>query len=181
MNKSIINWLINWGSISWLITQLINDPYECLHMPTISAFLSRLTGPTQLWQGSWKQLSLKYQWVQVLRLRTNPWRVHEVKYLPPMKVAYSHTGFNDDQASYFSMKVLVFAEPRHIFLNHCWRELWPQVLSLQWPHRYQWLTALEPCIKTIRYVRHSQATSISYTVLVANYWSSTATLSYKSL
>ena len=33
----------------------------------------------------------------------------------------------------------------------------------------------------LKYVHHSQATSISYAVLVTDYRSSTATLSYKSL
>ena len=36
---------------------------------------------------------------QVLKLRTNPWRVHEAKYLPPTVVIYSHTAFHNDQAS----------------------------------------------------------------------------------
>ena len=33
--------------------------------------------------------------VQVLRLITNPWQVHKVKYLPPTKVTYSHAGFHN--------------------------------------------------------------------------------------
>ena len=36
--------------------------------------------------------------------------VHEVKYLPPTKVTYTHTGFQNGQASYFNMKVFVFAD-----------------------------------------------------------------------
>jgi len=36
-------------------------------------------------------------------------------------------------------------------------------------------------LQRLRYVHHSQATPISYTFLVADYWSSTATLSYKPL
>ena len=58
--------------------------------------------------------------VPVLKLRTTQWQVHKVKYLPLTEVIYSHTGFHNGQASYFNMKVLVFAEPGHtIFLNHC--------------------------------------------------------------
>ena len=37
----------------------------------------------------------------VLRLRANQWQVHEVKYLPPMKVTCSGLGFYNGQASYF--------------------------------------------------------------------------------
>ena len=42
-----------------------------------------------------------------------------------MKVTYSHTGFHNDQASYFSMKVLAFAEPGHLqfLLKHCYYNL----------------------------------------------------------
>ena len=36
-------------------------------------------------------------------------------------------------------------------------------------------------VQRLRYVHHSQATTISYTLLVADYWSSTARLSYKQL
>ena len=36
-------------------------------------------------------------------------------------------------------------------------------------------------VQRLRYVYHSQATPISYIFLVADYWSSTATLSYKHL
>ena len=36
-------------------------------------------------------------------------------------------------------------------------------------------------VQRLRYVHHSQATPISYTFLVADYWPSTATLSYKQL
>ena len=36
-------------------------------------------------------------------------------------------------------------------------------------------------VQRLRYVQLSQATPISYTFLVADYWSTTATLSYKSL
>ena len=36
-------------------------------------------------------------------------------------------------------------------------------------------------VQRLRYVHHSQGTPISYTFLVADYWSSTATLSYKLL
>ena len=58
--------------------------------------------------------------VQALRLRTNPQRVHEVKYLPPMKVIYSYTGLHNGQASYFNMKILIFAQPGHMqFLCCC--------------------------------------------------------------
>ena len=46
--------------------------------------------------------------VQLLRLRTNPWQLHKAKCLPPTKVC---------KASYFSMKILVFAEPGNIFLT----------------------------------------------------------------
>ena len=43
---------------------------------------------------------------QVLRLRTNPWRVHKVKHLPPTKVTYSLTKFHSDQPSYLYLHLL---------------------------------------------------------------------------
>ena len=70
-------------------------------MPTISAFLSQANRAYSDWTRQ-----LEASMVQVLRLRTNPWQVHRAKYLTNI---YSHTGFHNCQASYFNMKVLVFA------------------------------------------------------------------------
>ena len=55
--------------------------------------------------------------VQMLRLGTNPWQVHEES----MNVTYSQAGFHSGQASYLNMKVLVFTEPGHMLflLNPC--------------------------------------------------------------
>ena len=49
--------------------------------------------------------------VQTLRLKTNPQWVHKMKYFPLMKRTYI---LPNRQASYFNMKVLVFAEPGHM-------------------------------------------------------------------
>ena len=43
--------------------------------------------------------------------------MYEVECLAPKKVTYSHTGFHNAQASYFNMKVLVFAVPWHMVLK----------------------------------------------------------------
>ena len=86
-------------------------------MPTISAFLSQANRAYSTLARQLEAVIIEVSTLQALRLKTNPWRVHEVKYLPPTKVTYSHTGFHNGQASYFNMKVLVFAEPGHI--NHC--------------------------------------------------------------
>ena len=62
-------------------------------MPTILAFLSQLTEPTQLnLARQLEAVTIEVSTVQALRLRTNPWKV-KVKYMPPEKVTYSHTGF----------------------------------------------------------------------------------------
>ena len=71
-------------------------------MPTFSP---RLTEPLNLDQAAGSSC-IELSAVQVLRLRTNPWQVHEAKYFPPTKVTYSHTEFHNGQASYFSMMVL---------------------------------------------------------------------------
>ena len=63
-------------------------------MPTILAFLSQLTEPTQLnLARQLEAVTIEVSTVQALRLRTNPWKVNKVKYMPPEKVTYSHTGF----------------------------------------------------------------------------------------
>ena len=69
----------------------LREPYECLHMPN----RAYTTLTTQL-----KAVIIAVSTVQVLRLRT-------------MNGTYSPTEFHNGQASYFNMKVLVFAEPGH--------------------------------------------------------------------
>ena len=89
-------------------------------MSTISAFLSQANRAYETLTRQLKAVIIELYTVQALRLRTDPWRVHEAKYLPPTKVTYSHTGFHNGQASYFNMKILVFAEQdMQFFLNHC--------------------------------------------------------------
>ena len=81
---------------------------QCLYIPILYFTLS-----LRAYSISTRQLEtviIEVSTVQVLRLRTNPWRVHEVKYLLSTKVTYSHTGFHNDLAGYLNMKVLVFAE-----------------------------------------------------------------------
>ena len=84
------------------------------------------------------------------------------------------------------MKVYLFAEPGHM------QFFWCITTNLSYDQKYrpfrdhtnviyELQLLIEPCTKTIVYVHQSQAISISYTFLVADYWSSTATLSYKSL
>ena len=60
-------------------------------MPTFSP---RLTEPLNLDQAAGSSC-IEVSAVQVLRLRTNPWQVHEAKYFPPTKVTYSHTEFHN--------------------------------------------------------------------------------------
>ena len=90
-------------------------------MPTILAFLSQANRAYSTLTRQLEAVIIAVSMVQVLRLSTNPQRVHEAKYLPTTKVTYGHAGFHNDQASYFNMKVLVFAEPGHMqfFFNHC--------------------------------------------------------------
>ena len=75
-------------------------------MPTFSPWLIAYSTLTEQLEVVINEVSMS----KVLRLRTNPWQVHKVKYLPPPKVTYSYTGFHNDQASYFNMKVHIFAE-----------------------------------------------------------------------
>lgn len=52
-------------------------PYECVYMPTVSAFFPWLTATLT---GELEAAMNEVAMVQVLRLRTNPWWVHEVEY-----------------------------------------------------------------------------------------------------
>ena len=89
-------------------------------MPTISAFLSQANGAYSTLTRQLEAVIIEVSAVQVLRLRNKPWEVHETKHLPPIKVTYNQTGFPNGQASYFNIKVFVFAEPGHMqFFNHC--------------------------------------------------------------
>ena len=83
---------------------------ECLHMPTILAFLSQHNRAYSTLNRQLEVIIIEISVVQVLKLRTNQWQVHATKYLLPTKVTYSHTGFHNSQASYFNLKVFVFAE-----------------------------------------------------------------------
>ena len=115
-----------------------------------------------------------------------PWRVHEAKYMTPTNGTYSYAGFHNGQASSLNMKVLVFAEPGHVqlFCKHAlltWIMIKSVVPSVTTPTSPTSCSTWALYKDYGMYVHHSQATSISYTFLVADYWSSTATLSYKSL
>ena len=83
-------------------------------MPTISSILFQANRAYSTLTRQVEVVIIEVSAVQALRLRTNPRQVHEAKYLLPRKMTYSHTGLHNGQASYFSMKVLVFAEPRHM-------------------------------------------------------------------
>ena len=63
---------------------------------------------TQIWLFNVHKLSMKYLQLKHYELRTFPWRVHKMKYLTPMNGIYAQAGFHNGQASYLSMKVLVF-------------------------------------------------------------------------
>ena len=76
-------------------------------MPTVSAFLSQANRAYSTLTRQLEAVIIEASTVQLLRLSTNPQQVHKVKYLPS-KVAYSHIGFHNGQAS---MRVLVFVEP----------------------------------------------------------------------
>ena len=83
-------------------------------MPTILTILSQANGAYSTLTRQPEAVIIEVCTVQVLRLRTNPWRMHKAKDLTPTKVTYSHTGFYNGQASCFNMKVLIFAEPGHM-------------------------------------------------------------------
>ena len=79
-------------------------------------------------------VTIEVSTVQVLKMRTNPWQVHKVKYLPPTNWTFAHTGFHNGQVSYLSTKVLELQNLsiRDFFLN----SLLPwKVLTLHWPHK----------------------------------------------
>ena len=134
-------------------------------MPTVSAFFSQANRAYSTLTRQLEAVIIEVSTVQVLRLRTNPQEVHKANYLPSMKVTYSHTGFHNGQASYFSMKVLVFVEPGHMqfFLNHCKPEFYDQKYCPFSDHTYPRLAALEPCTKT------KVCTPLIHTFLVAGY------------
>ena len=69
-------------------------------LPLVQPFSPRLILTRQL-----EVVTIEVLTVQALRLRTNPWRVHEVKYLTLTNGTYGHTVFHNGQASY---KVLFF-------------------------------------------------------------------------
>ena len=64
-------------------------------MPTISAVPLQANKAYSTLTRQLKAAIIEVSMVQELRLRSNPWRVHEAKYLPPTKVAYNHTQFHD--------------------------------------------------------------------------------------
>ena len=79
-----------------------------------SAFLSLTNRAYSTLTRQLEAVIIEVSTAQALRLRTNQRQVYDVKYMPPTKVTYSHTGFHNGQGSYFGMKVLVFAEPGHM-------------------------------------------------------------------
>ena len=123
-------------------------------MPAIS--LSQLREPTQVWPCShWSRYSSstkasfsdpshpktdlrnqKFYYLS-LRLKTNPWQVHEAQYSPPTNGTYSHTGFHNGQASYLNMKVHLYLQNLALynFIQTTANLNYKQVLILQWPHR----------------------------------------------
>ena len=108
----------------------------------------------------------------------NIWRAHELKYLPHRKVTYGHTGFHNDQASCFNMKVLVFAELGHMQLFSSTANLTNDLKCCPFSDHTKVNCNLQllGLVQILRLVHYSQATSISYTFLAANYWSSAASL-----
>ena len=82
--------------------------------------------------------------------------------------------------SNLNMKVLIFAKDENMWFFKTTAYDWkfsPFSDHTNISHELQLLSFLQ----RLRYVHHSQATPITYTFLVADYWSSTATLSYKPL
>ena len=77
-------------------------------MPTIFAFFQQSRAYSSL-TIQLETVIIEVSTVQVLRLKTNPRRVHKANYLLPKNGTYGHTGFTNDQASYLNMKVLIFA------------------------------------------------------------------------
>ena len=78
---------------------------------TILAFISHANRAYSTLTRQLETVITELSMAQVLWLRTNPWRMHEAKYLPLTKATCGHTGFYNGQASY--LKVLVFAEAGH--------------------------------------------------------------------
>ena len=77
-----------------------------MHIRTISAFLSLANMACSTLARQLEAVINEVSMAQVLRLRTNPWRVHKAKHLPPTKVTYSRTKFHSDQASYLYLYLL---------------------------------------------------------------------------
>ena len=70
------------------------SPSECLHMLAISSlFFQASRAYTTLTTPLEAKLSFEGSMVEVLWLKTNPWWVHDTKYLLPTKVTYSYILF----------------------------------------------------------------------------------------
>ena len=108
--------------------------------------------------------------VKGLRLRGNPLRLYRAKHL----LVWIEPTVTQD----FNMKVLTFAKDGLFFKPLLTCIMTNCVLSLV--TNISHVLKLLSLVQRLRYVHHSQATPISY-ILVADYWSSTATLSYKPL
>ena len=88
--------------------------FECLHTPTILAFLSQPNGTYSSLIRQLEAVIFEVSTVQAQRLRTNRPRMHKARSSSPTKATCGHTGFHYGQANSFNMKVLVFAEAGHI-------------------------------------------------------------------
>ena len=99
-------------------------PYICTmhtYMPITSAFLSQANEAYPNLTRQLEVVIIEVCMFQALRPRSNPWRVHEAKYLTSTNWSYGQAGFHIRQAgfqlssaNYLNKKVLIFAELGHM-------------------------------------------------------------------
>ena len=87
------------------LTSVICNTY----MPTTSAFLSQASGAYPNLTRQFEVVIIEVCMFQALKPRSNPWRVHEAKYLTSTNWSYGQAGFQLSSANYLNKKVLIFA------------------------------------------------------------------------
>ena len=142
-----------------------------VHMYGLAIFPS-LRGLPEVWP-QLDTVIIEVSSVKGLSLRGNTLRLYRAQHLPLMNWTYGDTRIYSGQSSYLNMKILTFAKEKNMRFFFKPLLAWVMIKSdhTNVSHDLQLLSF----VQRLRYAHHSKAAPISYTFLVANYWSSTAT------